>query len=73
MPPLWARIVENTVVEFIRAPKPGSPMKDAERHVNVAARPDIKVGSLWPFKTEQQAIADGDLAAPGVLPTKGKE
>jgi hypothetical protein len=38
------------------------------RLVDVSARPDIKVGTLFPFKLESQAIADGDLTEPGILP-----
>lgn len=41
------------------------------RLVDVSARPDIAVGTAFPFKLESQAIEDGNLVEPGVLPTKG--
>lgn len=63
---LWARIVGGKVVELLE-PRPHQKLK-FDRLVEVSARPDIKVGTAWPFKTEDQAILDGDLFAPGVLP-----
>lgn len=69
MPALWARIVNDRVVDLIPKPKEGQQI-EFDRLVNIEARPDIKVGTPWPFKTEAQAIADGDLAAPGKLPEK---
>ena len=56
----WARIVNDKVVEMINDPKPGREIT-FDRLVNVTGRPDIKVGSVWPFKTVAQAIADGDI------------
>ena len=69
MAQLWARIVNDVIVELLPRPKPDQKI-EFDRLVDIGPRPDLKVGSKWPFKTESQAIADGDLAAPGVLPTK---
>ena len=65
---LWARIVGGRVVQIVNPQRHDKLVYD--RLVEVSARPDIKVGTTWPFKTEQQAIDDGDLKEPGVLPEK---
>ena len=61
---LWARVVGGRVVQILN-PSPHQKLI-YDRLVEVSARPDIVVGSTWPFKSEEQAILDGDLEAPGV-------
>jgi hypothetical protein len=56
----WARIINGKVVEMIRRPKPGQKIT-FDRLVNVSGRPDIGVGSTWPFCTVEEAIAGGKL------------
>ncbi len=68
---LWARIVGGRVVQLLE-PQPHQKLT-FDRLVEVSARPDIKVGTAWPFKTEEQAILDGDLKEPGVLPEKAND
>jgi hypothetical protein len=63
---LLAIVLNNQVVELTRL-RHKDIERDCDRLVDVSARPDIKVGTKWPFKTEKQAIADGDLKAPGVV------
>ncbi len=60
MPALWARVVNDVIVDLIPRPKPGQVIH-FDRLVNIEGRPDLKVGSKWPWKTVDQAIADGEL------------
>ncbi len=80
MAQLWARIVNDVVVDLIPRPK-ANQVIHFDRLVNINGRPDLKVGSKWPFKTVDQALVDGDLErAPTEkdpfalrVPTKGAE
>ena len=75
---LWARIVNNVVVEMIPRPRPGQHIT-FDRLVNIDGRPDIQLGSVWPFSTVEEAIKAGKLerapteSDPGALrvPSKG--
>ena len=43
---LWARVVKNRIVEIIPRPVAGQRLQ-FDRLVNIAGRPDLKVGSEW--------------------------
>jgi hypothetical protein len=60
MPPLLALIRNNRIVQLIPRPKPGEKW-DGERLAFIGGRPDLKVGSVWPPSTVEQAILDGHL------------